>query len=224
MADALADKPAPRIGLFVTCLVDSDPADASASPPSSCSRRPAAQSRCRRRRPAAASRPTTWRPGTTAGHRRRSSRPSRLRLCRGAVGLLRRHDQAGTIPRLFDDDPAWRARAEALGGKTHELVSVSGRHARLSTKVGARSPARSPITTLARACASSDPGQPRKLLAADRWSRNESKCSSADVCCGFGGTFCVKYPDISNAIVEEKAAASSRRAPTRCSPAISGAS
>ena len=28
----------------------------------------------------------------------------------------------------------------------------------------------------------------------------------ADVCCGFGGTFCVKYPDISNAIVEKKTA------------------
>ena len=28
----------------------------------------------------------------------------------------------------------------------------------------------------------------------------------ADVCCGFGGTFCVKYPDISNAIVEQKTA------------------
>ena len=28
-----------------------------------------------------------------------------------------------------------------------------------------------------------------------------------DVCCGFGGTFCVKYPDISNAIVGEKAKA-----------------
>jgi L-lactate dehydrogenase complex protein LldE len=25
-----------------------------------------------------------------------------------------------------------------------------------------------------------------------------------DVCCGFGGTFCVKYADISNAIVEKK--------------------
>ena len=25
-----------------------------------------------------------------------------------------------------------------------------------------------------------------------------------DVCCGFGGTFCVKYSDISNAIVEKK--------------------
>jgi L-lactate dehydrogenase complex protein LldE len=27
----------------------------------------------------------------------------------------------------------------------------------------------------------------------------------ADVCCGFGGTFCVKYPEISDAIVEKKA-------------------
>jgi L-lactate dehydrogenase complex protein LldE len=26
----------------------------------------------------------------------------------------------------------------------------------------------------------------------------------SDACCGFGGTFCVKYPDISNAIVERK--------------------
>jgi L-lactate dehydrogenase complex protein LldE len=28
----------------------------------------------------------------------------------------------------------------------------------------------------------------------------------AEVCCGFGGTFCVKYPDISDKIVTEKAA------------------
>jgi L-lactate dehydrogenase complex protein LldE len=26
------------------------------------------------------------------------------------------------------------------------------------------------------------------------------------VCCGFGGTFCVKYPEISNAMVGEKSA------------------
>ncbi len=29
----------------------------------------------------------------------------------------------------------------------------------------------------------------------------------ANVCCGFGGTFCVKYPAISNAVVDEKARA-----------------
>ena len=28
--------------------------------------------------------------------------------------------------------------------------------------------------------------------------------SGSETCCGFGGTFCVKYPDISNAIVEKK--------------------
>ena len=27
-----------------------------------------------------------------------------------------------------------------------------------------------------------------------------------EVCCGFGGTFCVKYPEISNAMVGEKSA------------------
>jgi L-lactate dehydrogenase complex protein LldE len=27
-----------------------------------------------------------------------------------------------------------------------------------------------------------------------------------EVCCGFGGTFCVKYPDISNKMVGNKAA------------------
>jgi L-lactate dehydrogenase complex protein LldE len=28
--------------------------------------------------------------------------------------------------------------------------------------------------------------------------------ADSDVCCGFGGTFAVKYPEISNAIVERK--------------------
>jgi len=27
-----------------------------------------------------------------------------------------------------------------------------------------------------------------------------------DICCGFGGTFCVKYPDISGRMAENKAA------------------
>ena len=36
------------------------------------------------------------------------------------------------------------------------------------------------------------------------------KLEGNDVCCGFGGTFCVKYPAISNAVVSEKAAAVER--------------
>jgi L-lactate dehydrogenase complex protein LldE len=47
--------------------------------------------------------------------------------------------------------------------------------------------------------------QPRKLLASiDGATLTEMKDS--DVCCGFGGTFCVKYSDISNAIVSKKTA------------------
>jgi L-lactate dehydrogenase complex protein LldE len=47
--------------------------------------------------------------------------------------------------------------------------------------------------------------QPRKLLASVR-GLTLIEMRDPNVCCGFGGTFCVKYPDISNAIVEKKAA------------------
>ena len=30
--------------------------------------------------------------------------------------------------------------------------------------------------------------------------------ASAEMCCGFGGTFCVKYPEISDRMVSDKAA------------------
>src|SRR5262249_39673876 len=44
---------------------------------------------------------------------------------------------------------------------------------------------------------------PRKLLAGVEGLKL-AEMRDADVCCGFGGTFCVKYPDISNAIVAKK--------------------
>jgi L-lactate dehydrogenase complex protein LldE len=47
--------------------------------------------------------------------------------------------------------------------------------------------------------------QPRRLLASVGGLRL-SEMKSPEVCCGFGGTFCVKYPEISNAMVSEKSA------------------
>ena len=45
--------------------------------------------------------------------------------------------------------------------------------------------------------------QPRKLLGnVEGLTLTEMKDS--EICCGFGGTFCVNYPDISNKIVSEK--------------------
>ena len=46
--------------------------------------------------------------------------------------------------------------------------------------------------------------QPRRLLEAVE-GLSLVPLEGHDVCCGFGGTFCVKYPDISGAIVADKA-------------------
>ena len=82
------------------------------------------------------------------------------------------------------------------------LTDVRG----VTSVAGAPSRAASPITIPARACASSaSSAQPRQLLGAVE-GLELKELPEADVCCGFGGTFCVKYPDISNAIVEKKTA------------------
>jgi L-lactate dehydrogenase complex protein LldE len=47
--------------------------------------------------------------------------------------------------------------------------------------------------------------QPRKLLSSVEGLKL-TEMHDRDVCCGFGGTFCVKYADVSNTIVGKKAA------------------
>lgn len=47
--------------------------------------------------------------------------------------------------------------------------------------------------------------QPRALLAGVSGCR-EQKLANPDVCCGFGGLFCAKYPEISNRMAQKKIA------------------
>jgi L-lactate dehydrogenase complex protein LldE len=47
--------------------------------------------------------------------------------------------------------------------------------------------------------------QPRKLLAGVR-GLTLKELPGAEVCCGFGGTFCIKYPEISERMAADKAA------------------
>jgi L-lactate dehydrogenase complex protein LldE len=134
------------------------------------------------------------------------------------TGMIKKH-----YPELFADEPEWRGRAEALAGRSHELVSF------LTDVLGVTSvPARHTGTvTYHDSCSGlRELGirrQPRQLLASVE-GLELRELPDADVCCGFGGTFCVKYPDISNAIVEHKTAASPRPKRRRCSPATSAAS
>ena len=144
----------------------------------------------------------------TARHRRAGDRRVRaVRLRRRAVGLLRRACSSIHYAELFADDPAWRARAEAFGAKVYELISFLVDVRGMSERRCRASPARSPITIPARACASSASATSRGGCSRSVAGLKLTELHDADVCCGFGGTFCVKYPDISNAIVEKKTAA-----------------
>lgn len=115
---------------------------------------------------------------------------------------------AGTIrchyPELFDDDAAWRARAQAVAAKTFEVMAY------LDEVCGWKPEGVIlPATAIYHDSCSGlrelgIKAQPRRLLKAlDGLSM--TPLPGAETCCGFGGTFCVKYPAISNAIVGEKA-------------------
>jgi len=117
---------------------------------------------------------------------------------------------AGTIvqhyPEILADDAEWLGRAEKLAKRAWEILAF------LDEVKGWR-----PEETRLQASATYHDScsglrelgiraQPRRLLAAVE-GLDMRPLVGAETCCGFGGTFCVKYPAISNAIVDEKARA-----------------
>lgn len=116
------------------------------------------------------------------------------------AGMVKTH-----YPEMFADDPADLARAEELAGRTYELVSfltdmrgLNGVAARWQCSA-----------TYHDACSGlrelGIKDQPRRLLGSVEGLRLH-EMAGAEVCCGFGGTFAVKYPEISDKMVGEKAA------------------
>jgi L-lactate dehydrogenase complex protein LldE len=116
------------------------------------------------------------------------------------AGMLKTH-----YPELFHDDPNWMPRIDKFCAKTFELVSflvdvlgVSRVDARFEGTV-----------TYHDSCSGlRELGvriQPRRLLGTVQ-GVTIKEMQDSETCCGFGGTFCVKYPDVSNAIVAKKAA------------------
>lgn len=114
------------------------------------------------------------------------------------AAMLKKH-----YPPLFDGDPKWEERAKAFSDKVFELVSFLS-DVMFVQELDAKFEG---TVTYHDSCSGlrelDIARQPRKLLQmVEGTSIKEMKDS--DVCCGFGGTFCVKYSDISNAIVEKK--------------------
>ncbi len=111
----------------------------------------------------------------------------------------------GTVhkyPQLFADDPAWRTRAEALATRSYELLSflVDVRQVDIRASYPGKATYHDSCSGLRQLGVKR---QPRELL-----SRVEglelAEMDDAEVCCGFGGSFCVKYPQISEKMVDDK--------------------
>lgn len=104
---------------------------------------------------------------------------------------------------LFPDDDSWQERARALAGRTFELSSFLVRVLKVED-VGARFRGR---VTWHDACHGLRDlnlhDEPRRLIKQVR-EAEFVELENADACCGFGGTFSVKYPEISAAIVDQK--------------------
>jgi L-lactate dehydrogenase complex protein LldE len=114
------------------------------------------------------------------------------------AGMIRKH-----YPELFQGDPNWAHRAQKLADKTHELMSflvdVLG-VSKVSAKYDGSVTYHDSCSGLRELNVKS---QPRKLLKTVE-GLTLVEMQENDVCCGFGGTFAVKYGEISNAIVTKK--------------------
>ena len=113
-------------------------------------------------------------------------------------GMIRHH-----LPALFDDDPNTGLKADTLAGKTYELIGfltdVMGVDAVPATYAGK-------ITYHDSCSGLRELGlkdQPRRLLQSVA-GVTLVEMAEPEICCGFGGTFCVKYPEISTRMVADK--------------------
>ena len=195
--------PSPRVALFVTCLVDLI--------------RPQVGFAALRTLEAAGCTVVVPSEQTCCGQPALNSgaRDEAVAIAKRTIALLEGYDAvvvpsgscAATIrvhyPELFEHDAAWLPRAEAVAAKTYEIMAY------LDEVRGWR-----PDTTLTATATYHDScsglrelgvkAQPRRLLRGVE-GLTLKPLKGEETCCGFGGTFCAKYPAISNAIVTEKA-------------------
>jgi L-lactate dehydrogenase complex protein LldE len=116
------------------------------------------------------------------------------------TGMIRTH-----FPEVFEDEPAMLAKARKLAARTYELTEFL-------TKIAKRlsvSATFDGTVTYHDSCSGlreiGVKAQPRHLLAKVAGLKL-AEMEECETCCGFGGTFSIKYGDISSAMAEKKCA------------------
>ena len=194
-----------RVGLFVTCLVDL--------------MRPSIGFAAAKLIEAAGYEVTVpktqtccGQPGWNSGERK-SARVLAAKLigefeeCRYVVvpsgscaGMIRKH-----FPEVFRDEPSMLAQAERLGARTYELTEFLVKVAKRAIVPGSFEGA----VTYHDSCSGlrelGVKAQPRRLLAKVAGLKLV-EMEECETCCGFGGTFSIKYGEISSAMAENKCA------------------
>jgi len=114
------------------------------------------------------------------------------------IGTIKIH-----YPDLFKNEPEWLSRANKLSEKAFELTSFLTNIACVES-VNASFDA---DVTYHDSCSGlrelGIKKQPRQLLASVTGLKLKEMPNS-ETCCGFGGTFCVKFPQISTRLVSDK--------------------
>jgi L-lactate dehydrogenase complex protein LldE len=107
-------------------------------------------------------------------------------------------------PHLLHDDPAWARRAADLSQRTYELSDFLVNRLQV-VDVGARFEGK---VTYHMACHLRGLGlltEPERLIRRVKGAEY-IPLERADECCGFGGSFSIRYPAISGAMVQDKSA------------------
>lgn len=105
-------------------------------------------------------------------------------------------------PEIFEKNPTQLKRAKAIASRTYELTQFLTKVTDFETD----SEFHSNCTYHDSCSGNRELGiyrEPRKLLSKVNGVKL-TECEESSACCGFGGTFCVKYPEISVRIAQEK--------------------
>jgi L-lactate dehydrogenase complex protein LldE len=107
------------------------------------------------------------------------------------------------FPHLLETDLVWHGRAEDLARRTHELSDFLVNVLKVED-VGARYPARAAYHMACHLRGLGLASEPERLLRKVK-DLELLPLERFDECCGFGGSFSVRYPGISGAMVNDKA-------------------
>ncbi len=204
----MSQPPQPHVGLFVTCL-----ADLMRPSVAFCTIQLLEAAGCKVDVPNAQT--CCGQPGYNSGAAKKT-----LPLAKQVISTFEHYDYvvapsgscAGMIrehyPRLFDEADEWHARALALAEKTWEITGflvdvLDFRPEQFAVDSSDK------VVTYHDSCAGlremNIQEQPRRLLQ-DMAGIEINEMPDSNVCCGFGGTFCAKMPEISAKMVDDKLA------------------